>query len=275
MSLQRHREIHKLWKDKPLKAGPVAAAQLQDVAYLKQLRVDKDLFRALIVRFQDKEPGTSEIILKAHEPMLTHIIGRHCKTARDEHEDLLQVARLALLEGCARFRPSDDTHGALGYIWLYVKSYVCRSMSDEGSVVKIPTYRFDKKRNGLSEARDGVQYRFGKRYVMTFSEMADETHDGDLRSFEDTLTDERPLQDEILDGVWRTDILKRKTRQLLGSAILTKREIEVLHSRFDGQTLHEIGDRVHLSRERIRQIEKEALQILHRFLKTSSREEES
>jgi len=277
MSLKRHKGVQALWKNgsPQSRATERARAELRDPEHVKRLRVDKDLFRDLIDRFQAKEPGTSDIILKAHQPMLVKIVLRYCRSAANDYEDLLQVARLALLEGCARFQSSEEAKGALSYIWIYVKSYVCRALADEGSVVKIPPFRFDDKRNVTSEKRDGVRYRFGTRYVMTFSEMEDEMHDGMIHSFEETLTDDRPLQDETLDGVWRTSSLKRVTERLLRSVTLSKREVEILRARFEGQTLNEIGEVHALSRERVRQIEQETMHTLQHALKLSQNKERS
>jgi RNA polymerase primary sigma factor len=277
MSLKRHKAIEALWKkgDAQARATGQARVELDDPEYVKRLRTDKDLFRDLIVRFQAKEPGVSDIILKAHHPMLVKIVLRYCRSAVNDYEDLLQVARLALLEGCARFESSEEAKGALSFIWIYVKSYVCRALADEGSVVKIPPFRFDDKRNVASEKKDGIRYRFGSRYVMTFSEMEDQMHDGMIHSFEETLTDDRPLPDETLDGVWRTGTLKRVTERLLRSVSLSKREVDILRARFEGQTLNEIGEVHRLSRERVRQIEREAMHTLQHALKLSESKEKS
>ena len=74
-------------------------------------------------------------------------------------------------------------------------------------------------------------------------------------------SDVKTPEEEMLD----TD-LREKTEEILNSGVLTSREIEIIRLRFgfDGRrlTLEEIGQLIGLTRERVRQIEKQALKKL-------------
>lgn len=265
MTPKRFRAIKALWNKKEATATPTARAfqEMKDSSFLKRMRTDKALMTEVIARFQAKEPGVSELILKAHLPLMLKIVSRHGRAAPHDQEDLLQVARLALLEGCARFNleGEDDKKGSLAFLWIYVKSYVSRSLLDEGAVVKIPIHRFSKKnKETLHERAPGyVDYRMGKRYVMNFSEMADENEEGMEYSFQDALVSDAAPPDQVLDDVWLRRRLDDSVHRMLQKGFLSARERDVLAARMDGATLKELGDDWGYSRERIRQIEATAL----------------
>lgn len=79
----------------------------------------------------------------------------------------------------------------------------------------------------------------------------------------DFLVDERPLQDEIVEGVIDD---QRRSDWLKGAlSILNEREKRIIQQRRlseDGATLESLGDQLGISKERVRQIENRALEKL-------------
>jgi len=253
-------------------------AQSRDLYYLKRAREDRDLFLDLIRRLQAGERGVDAILLRAHYPKLLQIVRRYGRALAHDHDDLMQEARLAMLEACARF-DLDSEDSAVGFVWLYVKSYVCRYVVDLGEVVRVPCHLYSKRRG------DGT-HRYGVRNVYCFSEMADEAREGWNERFEDALVDDRPSPEDAAALLEHLDLGQRLLRERLSQ--LSLQEHEVLRRRFlyespdgksegavqgkpgpvmDGQpTLADVGREQDLSRERIRQVEAQALQKMRKAM---------
>lgn len=233
--------------------GPSASAlaQSRDLLFLRRVRKDADLFVSLIRRLQAGEVGVAEILVRAHYPMIRSVVSAHGRSLPAEHEDLMQEGRMALLEACARF----DTEGegkSLSYVWTYVRSYVRRYLCDLGEVVRVPVNRYKK---------DEGPYRYGRRHCMFFSELPVLMNDDMEYSFEEALVDDRPLADQVLEGVRIRDLGASVVGLL---ADLSPKEREVLRRRFldargEEPTLRLVGDQMGLCRERVRQLESQAL----------------
>ena len=97
--------------------------------------------REKIRRYQAGEPGVGDELVRDAEPLIQHALKRY---ARAEHrvrdlDDYAQVARMGFLKGCERFdlhKPYRPTT----YIWHWIRSYIQRTMIDEGSCVRVPVH---------------------------------------------------------------------------------------------------------------------------------------
>jgi RNA polymerase primary sigma factor len=160
--------------------------------------------------------------------------------------DLIHEGNLGLIEAAQRFDPSRNVKFITYAVW-WVRQSMMHALSDQTRAFSFPPKMFGALRAvgedvSLSEP---VQQR-----------------EGDARELGESLAQEQgvPIEDEMihqsdLDG--------------LAAALLDLdgKEREVVRLRFgleddEPRTLREIGDRLHLSRERVRQIESRAKEKL-------------
>lgn len=206
--------------------------------------------------YKNGDLNAGRLLLEEHARFITSVVSKY--KGRDwEWDDTMQVAKMAFLEACKRFDPK-KAGSILTYAYHYIHGYIIRSHVMEGSVVRFPANQYKSDR-----------YKYRARYVFCFSEMADRMNEWSEMSFEETLVDEDPsIEDNLCD-----QDLKKKLIDDLSSAMnfLTEREISVLNSRFCDEplSLEIIGKKWDLTRERIRQIENEALRKLRAKLNAS------
>ncbi len=281
---KRYRAVQALWKDRgkdPVRASH-ALDQSRDLALLSKVRRDVVTCVSFIRRFQAGERGVERVLLRAHYPMMLQLVRRYSRNRPWEQEDLMQEARLGMLEAFARF---DLTHedASMGYVYQTMKHYVCRYLLNHSEVVRIPIHRYagevrhtskDGKRGYRSKdpVREGeVHYHYGKRNVLCFSEMVDEATENMEHAFEDSLVSEHPLPDEALGNLQIRYLGGLTVEKLLaaprGRLTLTPAEQRVLRRRFlhdgdDKPTLAEVGKEEGVCRERVRQHEASGLDKL-------------
>ena len=223
---------------------------------------------------------------KAREQMITANLRLVVKIARDYEGlglpllDLINEGNIGLMKGVERFKPGKGAKLSTYASW-WIKQCIMRALANQSKTIRLPVHVVDKVAH-IRKAEVKLREAFDRD--PTDQEVAD--HLGldprRIQQYRDASrapvsldapigTDEPQKISEVVpdaNAAAPFDRLIRENdaelvREVL--ATLTERESKILAMRFgldDGRTktLEEIGERLGVTRERIRQIQEEALQ---------------
>lgn len=199
-----------------------------------------------------------------------------------EEADLTQEANLGLMEAVDRFNPKLGYEFSTYAVW-WIRHAVGRALADKGRSIRLPANLHEKVRklnkainhlrqeNGEEPTRAEIAAKLGwtekqveKRIIFALPPASLSVQVGAEDS--DT-TYEEMLPDE--NAVVGLSLVQKQLSEVMENALLSlsPREAKILELRYglrDGKehTLEEVGEKFGLTRERIRQIEKDAFRKL-------------
>lgn len=215
-------------------------------------------------------------------------IARRFNHGRMPLQDLIQEGNIGLMKAVDRFDYRKGFRFSTYGSW-WIRHAISRAVADKGREVRLPVHMIDAYHK-VTKARRDLEMRFGKE--PTNSELAEQTGIAETKIekmggllLEQPVSLDRPVSGEdgrrmvdfLEDPEAETDMehleadaLNDQVRQLI--AHLRPIEADILRKRFglvdeSELTLKEIGVQYSLSRERIRQLQEQALGKIRRELK--------
>ncbi|MFQ5655369.1 MAG: RNA polymerase sigma factor RpoD/SigA [Planctomycetota bacterium] len=241
--------------------------------------------RELAILVRQGDPEARERMTKSNLRLVVSI-AKHYVDRGLSLLDLIEEGNLGLLKAVERFDPAEECRFSTYATW-WIKQSIKRALIDTVKAVRIPSYMVEII-SKWKKAAANLAIRLGRPPM--FHEIAE--------AMEIPLENTGIIQSAIhasnsasqtisIENMWTlSDILEDKNQrtahQILSQnlevetveqllSLLEDRDARILRMRYgldtgDPMTLKEIGLRVNLSRERVRQIENEALKKLYAIL---------
>ena len=237
--------------------GSTLGAYLREIAKLPRLTPDEE--RALGFRIQiDRDEAALTQLVESNLRFVVSYAKRY-RGLGVSFLDLIHEGNLGLIEAARRFDPSRNVKFITYAVW-WVREAMMHLLSDQTRAFSFPPKLFGALHNAPDDVSlnepigDGTGRDGGERQGRELADLLAQ--------------DEIPIEDEMIH---QSDLDE------LASALsdLDGKEREVVRLRYgldddEEHTLQEIGERMHLSRERVRQIETRAKEKLRRSAKLRS-----
>jgi len=219
-------------------------AYLREIAKLPRLTVDEE--RALGTKIQvDRDEAAMARLVEANLRFVVSYAKRY-RGHGVSFLDLIHEGNLGLMEAARRYDPAHNVKFITYAVW-WVRQSLMHVLADSTRAFSFPPKMFGVLHAGGPGGEDvSLSETLGDRLPVEQSPVEDELiHQADLDELAAALLDLEGKEQEVV-----------RLRYGLGDG--------------EPQTLQEIGDRLHLSRERVRQIESRAKEKLRRSARLRS-----
>ena len=257
--------------------GDTLLLYLREIGRVKLLTPKEEITLAQRIRRGDK---------KAREQMITANLRLVVKIARDYEGlglpllDLVNEGNIGLMKGVERFDPRKGAKLST-YASLWIKQAIRRALSNQSKTIRLPVHVFDKMTH---IRRVEVKLRETLDREPTDEEVADEfgLNPQRIRQYREASRtpvsldspigpeDSTSISEHVTDANAAApfdEIVKHNDNELVKEVLATldARESRILAMRFGldngrPKTLEQVGARLGVTRERIRQIQEQALQ---------------
>jgi len=239
---------------------------------------------------EHQDPDAAYVLITSNLRLVVKIALEYQRVWMQNLLDLIQEGNIGLMQAVRKFDPYKNVKFSY-YASFWIKAYILKFIMDNWRLVKIGTTQgqrklffklkkekqklieqgFDPKPKMLSE-RLGVS----EREIIDMDQRLDGwdvsldaplKDDSDTERMEFMDTDEASIEDQVAKKEMES-LLHEKIREF--RAEMTPRELEIFDQRIFSDspvTLQEIGDRYSISRERVRQIEKNIIKKMREFFK--------
>ena len=261
---------------------------LHDINDTPLLSADEE--KGLAERVADGDPLAREHMVKANLRLVVNIARGYLGKGLNL-EDLIEEGNLGLMRAVEGFDGSMDTRFST-YASYWIKQSIRRAVMNNGKPIRLPAYmvsllaKWRRATAVLAERLDRAptHEEVGKALRLSAKKMgivAKAIRVHNLTPHSENLEDDGPALDDVLTD----DRNKGAETQLIEAddldrifgylGLLEDREATVIRMRFgldcyNPMTLREVGENLGLTRERVRQLESQAIQkLMHALAETS------
>ena len=261
--------------------GDSLSAYIREIAQYEPLSADKEKELGRLI-----QQGDPEALKRLVEANLRFVVS-YCKRYRNlgiPYLDLIHEGTLGLMEAAKRFDPARNVKFISYAVW-WVRQSIFHAFSEGGRAFRVPQ-KLQGQVSRVERAREALQTELERPPTLAElaarTELSEERVDALLLAAGDDLSLNELVGEE--GSLERGDLLEQDTvpsaelslirdnvEQQIRDMVqaLDGKEREVISLRFgldgeDPRTLQEIGEKLRLSRERVRQIESRAKEKLRR-----------
>jgi RNA polymerase primary sigma factor len=252
-------------------------------AYLASIReipvLDRATEHKVIKRAKRGDKKSWELFIRSNLRYVVSVANRY-KGCGVSMADLIHEGNIGLIEAAKRFDPERGVRFITYAVW-WIRQAMVHAIASQGGAVHLSVKQAQKRLKVREMIREIEQATGEEPSVETLAVAMDELPEEVvmLKAAREALSLHAPLGDA--DSINHVDLLTdgndnpaedRLNRMAISNQLLTalrtlpKREGEILRMRYgfmgEPMTLQEIGEQMSLSRERIRQPEKQALRRL-------------
>ncbi len=254
----------------------------------------------LLTREQEKElgrkvkdhqdPDAAYVLITSNLRLVVKIALEYQRVWMQNLLDLIQEGNIGLMQAVRKFDPYKNVKFSY-YASFWIKAYILKFIMDNWRLVKIGTTQGQRKlffklkkekqkliEQGFDPKPKLLSQRLGvsEREIIDMDQRLDGwdvsldaplKEDSDTERMEFLDTDEPSIEDQVAKKEMES-LLHQKIREFRND--MTARELEIFDQRIFSDspvTLQEIGDRYSISRERVRQIEKNIIKKMREFFK--------
>lgn len=244
-----------------------------------------DLEKSLARKIRKGDEAAREQMISANLRLVVSI-AKHYVDRGLSLMDLIEEGNLGLLKAVERFNPDAECRFSTYATW-WIKQSIKRALVDTVKTVRIPSYMVEIISKWKNKASD-LSIKLGRQPTIEEIAEAMEIPLENLGIIKTAIRASNSSSQTVsLENMWTlSEVLEDKNvkqpHQILVDdaeseliekllSLLGDRDAKILRMRYglvngDPMTLKEIGERVSLSRERVRQIENEALKKLYYIL---------
>lgn len=258
-----------------MKERDIISSYLDDIRKYNILEKDEEL--ELLKRAQTGDDTAREKLILCNLRLVVNIAKRY--TSRGlSLIDLISEGNFGLISAIEKF-DTNSGHRLSTYGVCWIKQAINKAIICKGREIRIPSYKYDvlsKINKYITETiKDTGEYPatedIAKKLDMTNHQVVDI-----LRVFQDPMSLSMPIGEDIfledtipcdndMESAIIRDLLNDEVKNIID--VLDEREKSILIMRYglNGQeerTLEDIGSIFHITRERVRQIEKRSLEKL-------------
>ncbi|MBI4596270.1 MAG: RNA polymerase sigma factor RpoD/SigA [Candidatus Tectomicrobia bacterium] len=248
---------------------------LKEISTIPLLSVDEE--KRLARRIQKGDYKALQGLVQANLRFVVSVVKKY-RNSGMPFLDMVNEGNLGLIEAAKRFDPDRGVKFISYAVW-WIQQSIRQAIAEQSGAVRLPMKKIDLL-NKIGHKKEEMFKSLGREpdteELAAQFKLPNEDMMNILRISRQTISLDNPLTDESLvnhvdmmeaenipsiDRELIEDSIKKEINNLLGT--LDNREEQVIRLRFglfdsEPMTLEEIGQRMHFSRERIRQIEKKA-----------------
>ncbi len=244
--------------------------------------LNKNEEQALFYRVKDGDNEARERVIVSNLRLVVNIAKKYLKP-KTSLQDLIQAGNIGLIKSVDKFKPELDKRFST-YATFWIKQEILRVLNESRSMVRYPSYINDnlskiskfslkyKEEHGELPSPQSIAKHFGfkDKEAIKYLNLVNTTYVSLEEQFENSsseyMVDRQPsAEEDMLKDFTKSEIIK-----IIGK--LREKEKKIIMYRFgilgkERLTLEKVGEKLDLTRERIRQLQKTVIKRLHNKIK--------